>query len=77
MAKTLRGIVVDPENWEIDSKGITMIFQTYAVACHACTPEPLLITWQSVQEMLNPEFVRPTGACAARGPWGKMPLCKQ
>jgi uncharacterized protein len=77
MVKVLRGIVVDPKNWEIDSQGITIVFQTYAVACHACTPAPLLIPWQSVQEMLNPEFVQPKEACTSRGPWGKMPFCKE
>jgi uncharacterized protein len=77
MAKTLHGIVVDPESWGIDSQGITIIFQTYAVACHACTAAPLLIRWQSVQEMLNPEFVQPKEECTARGMWDKMPSCKE
>jgi uncharacterized protein YecT (DUF1311 family) len=77
MAKAVHAIVTDPENWQIDSKGITIIFQAYAIACHACTPEPLLITWEKMTAMLNPEFALPSEACAARAPWGKMPDCKK
>ncbi len=76
MPKVLHGIVSDPENWQIDSKGITIIFQTYAVACHACTPDPLLIPWEKVRPMLNPDFVLPREACTARAPWGKTPVCE-
>jgi uncharacterized protein len=77
MAKAVHAIVSDPENWEIDSRGITIVFQTYAVACHACTPEPLLIPWEKMRPMLNPEFVLPREACEARAPWGKMPDCEE
>jgi len=77
MAKTLHAIVTDPENWQIDSKGITIIFQTYAVACHACTPPPMLIPWEEAKAMLNPEFALPREACTARAPWGKMPVCAE
>jgi uncharacterized protein YecT (DUF1311 family) len=77
MAKALHAIVTDPENWQVDSKGITIIFQTYAVACHACTPSPLLIPWDATKAMLNPEFALPREACTARAPWGKMPVCKE
>lgn len=77
MATALHGIVVNPENWQIDSRGITIIFQTYAVASHAGTPEPVLIQWKSLQPMLNPEYMQPKEACTARGPWGTMPVCKE
>lgn len=59
MAKTLLGIVVKPENWLLDGKGLTIPFQPYAVACYACTPEPLTIPWSDLQGYLQASFVRP------------------
>jgi uncharacterized protein len=56
IAATLRKIVEDPQNWTIDAKGITIVFQQYAVACRACTPEPFTMTWDSLKPLLNPEF---------------------
>jgi hypothetical protein len=59
MPKVLREIVVNPRNWRLDSKGMTIAFQTYAVACRACTPDPLTIPWAELKPMLNPEFFVP------------------
>ena len=59
MAKTLRGIVVDPKNWGLDSKGLTITFQPYAVACYACTPPPVTISWAEFKPYLQPGFVIP------------------
>jgi uncharacterized protein YecT (DUF1311 family) len=59
MEKTLHGIVDDPENWQIDQHGITIVFQQYAVACYVCTPPPLTIPWSDLKPLLNPSFALP------------------
>jgi uncharacterized protein YecT (DUF1311 family) len=59
MANTLHQIVIDPENWQLSSKGIAIVFQTYAVACHACTPAPVTIPWADLQSFLKATFVTP------------------
>jgi uncharacterized protein len=59
MAKTLHGIVVKPENWQLDGRGLTIPFQPYAVACYACTPDPLTVPWGDLQPYLQTGFVRP------------------
>lgn len=64
MAKTLHGIVIEPENWQLDSKGLTIIFQDYAVACHACRPPPVTIPWQDLEPFLQTGFVIPKPAAA-------------
>jgi uncharacterized protein len=59
IAETLHKIVEDPQSWTIDAKGITIVFQQYAVACRACTPDPFTLTWDSLKPILNPEFEIP------------------
>ena len=59
MAKTLHGIVADQVNWQLNGKGLTIIFPPYAVACYACTPAPLTISWAAMQSYLQPGFVVP------------------
>jgi uncharacterized protein YecT (DUF1311 family) len=59
MAKTLHGIVVEPVNWQLDGKGLTIVFQDYAVACHACKPPPVTTSWSDLQPYLQTSFVRP------------------
>jgi uncharacterized protein YecT (DUF1311 family) len=38
LPKALHGIILDPKNWIIDSKGLTIPFQPYAVACTRALP---------------------------------------
>jgi hypothetical protein len=59
MAKTLHGIVTEPRNWQLDSNGLTIIFQDYAVACHACRPPPVTISWAELKPFIQPGFVIP------------------
>jgi uncharacterized protein YecT (DUF1311 family) len=59
MAKTLGSIVADPENWQVDAEGVTIIYQEYAVACYACTPGPTTMSWKDLGPYLNPHFVVP------------------
>lgn len=60
IAQTLRKLLAEPDNWQIDSKGITILFPAYAVACYACTPPPFTMSWESLKPLLNPEFPVPT-----------------
>lgn len=57
--KTLHKITRDPENWRIDEKGLSIVFQPYAVACYACTPQPFTMSWEQLRPFLNGEFVIP------------------
>ena len=59
MTKILHEIVIDPKNWQIDSSGITIVFQPYAVACYACTPSPVTISWKDLKPFLQPSFEIP------------------
>jgi uncharacterized protein YecT (DUF1311 family) len=65
MQKTLQSIVTKPANWRLDSSGITVIWQKYAVACYACTPEPTNIPWNTLKPYLNSTFVVPRNELTA------------
>ena len=52
-------IIVRPGNWQLDSDGLTIPFQPYAVACYACTPSPVTIPWAELRTYLQPGFVIP------------------
>jgi uncharacterized protein YecT (DUF1311 family) len=60
MQKTVRGIAAEPSRWQIDDKGVTIVFNPYEVACYACTPQPFTMSWESLKPLLNPVFVIPT-----------------
>ena len=49
----------DPENWRFSGKGLSLVFQPYAIACYACTPPPFTIPWADLKPILNPDFVIP------------------
>ena len=59
MEKIVRGIAADPGHWQIDKKGITIVFNPYEVACYACTPGSFTMPWESLRPLLNPEFQAP------------------
>jgi len=59
MAKTLHGIVGSPRSWSFDGDGLTIPFEPYAVACHACTPPPVTIPWADLKPYIQPSFVIP------------------
>lgn len=59
MAKVLHGIAVDPRRWQLDGRGLTLIFQPYEVACYACTPPPMTISWTDLKPYLQPAFALP------------------
>jgi Protein of unknown function (DUF3298) len=59
MQKTLHSIVIDPQSWRLSARGLSIVFQPYAVACYACTPPPFTIPWADLKPILNPDFVTP------------------
>jgi Protein of unknown function (DUF3298) len=59
MQKALHSIVIDPENWRFSGKGLSIVFQPYAIACYACTPPPFTIPWADLKPVLNADFVIP------------------
>jgi hypothetical protein len=66
MPKTLNQIVTNPENWRLDAKGLSIVFQPYAVACYACTPPPLAIPWAELKPLMKAEFAVPAGASGTK-----------
>ena len=75
-AKNVHDVVTNSENWQLDEKGLTIIFQTYAVACRVCTPAPLALRWADLKPYLNPDFQVPatTVPLGGRGsPWRLKP----
>jgi Protein of unknown function (DUF3298) len=68
MQKTLHKIVINPENWHLDSRGLSIVFQPYAVACYACTPPPFTIPWTELKPILNTGFTVPTQEAALPKP---------
>ena len=59
MQKVLQGIVINPNSWTLDGRGLTIVFQPYEVACYACTPSPVTIPWTDLKPYLQPGFVLP------------------
>jgi uncharacterized protein YecT (DUF1311 family) len=61
MPKTLHKIVSDPRNWKLDSKGLTIVFQDYAVAPRAAHPDPVTVPWADLKPLMKPDFTIPNG----------------
>jgi uncharacterized protein len=55
----LPGIVTNPADWKLDPTGFSIFFQPYQVACYACTPNPMTISWTDLKPYLQPSFVLP------------------
>ncbi len=57
--KAVRGVVADSRKWQIDARGLTIVFEPYAVACYACTPPPFTISWAQLRPLLQEGFEPP------------------
>jgi len=55
----LPGIVTNPGDWKLEPAGFSIFFQPYQVACYACTPNPMTISWTDLKPYLQPSFVLP------------------
>jgi len=58
-ATVLMGIVTNPADWKLEPTGFSIFFQPYQVACYACTPNPMTISWSDLKPYLQPSFVLP------------------
>jgi uncharacterized protein len=58
-AKTLSGIVRNPSNWTLDSRGLGISFPEYSVTPRAEPVDPVKIPWSSLRPYLNKGFVIP------------------
>ncbi|MGA2276918.1 MAG: lysozyme inhibitor LprI family protein [Terracidiphilus sp.] len=59
MPHELHIVVMDPEDWKMDSKGLEVQFIPYTVAPPAIHPDPVLIPWADLKPYLQPGFVAP------------------
>lgn len=55
----LHKIVLDPENWQLNAKGLSIIFQDYAIAPRMLHPGPVVIPWSDLEPYLQPAFTIP------------------
>ncbi len=55
--ETLKALVVQPEHWVFDKKGLTLTFNPYEVAPYAAGAPEVTIPWSSLTSGLNPVFV--------------------
>ncbi len=57
--KTLQELVTSPADWKLEPAGLSIFFEPYQVACYACTPDPMTISWTDLKPYLQPSFVLP------------------
>ena len=57
--KALRKIVANPHNWQIDAKGLTIVFSDGDDLGHAEVPDPITIPWVKLKPVLLASFVQP------------------
>ena len=55
----LLGIIRDPENWRLDAKGVTIVFQDYSIAPRMLHPGPVKVPWNDLKLYLQPGFALP------------------
>lgn len=59
LPQVVHRIILDPENWQLDAHGLSIVFQTYSVSARADPVMPILIPWHALQPLLQPGFARP------------------
>ncbi len=57
--KALRKLVADPHNWQIDAKGLTIVFGDSDDLSHAEVPDPITIPWAKLKPVLLASFAQP------------------
>jgi uncharacterized protein len=55
----LHEIVQNPENWNLNGRGLSIIFQDYAIAPRMLHPGPVVIPWSVLRPCLQPDFTIP------------------
>jgi len=51
--------VADPENWQLDQSGLTIVFGKYSVAPYCCTPHPVTVGWDELKPLVRADLVVP------------------
>lgn len=46
-------IVTDPSRWRMTSEGIMVEFSSYEGGCYACTPQPVVASWNRLRPLLK------------------------
>lgn len=59
LPRVLHKIILDPENWQLDPKGLTIVFQDYSIAPRMLHPGPVTISWNDLNSYLQPGFIVP------------------
>jgi uncharacterized protein YecT (DUF1311 family) len=54
--KALPKVVLNPQNWQLDAKSLTIDFPEYTVSPRAFPVGPVLIPWPALKPYLNPQF---------------------
>jgi len=57
--KALRAIVADPHNWQMDAKGLSIIFENSEDLSHAEIPDPITIPWAALKPFFQTSFTQP------------------
>lgn len=55
----LHEIAVDSRNWRLDEKGISIVFQDYAILPRVLHPGPIFFSWERLRPLLRPQFAIP------------------
>jgi uncharacterized protein len=59
LEKNVAGVTGSPRNWEMDGKGLTIVFPEYSVSPRVEPADPVTIPWSALQPFLSPGFIRP------------------
>lgn len=58
-AKTLHDVIVDPANWTLDAKGLTISFPEYSVTPRVEPVDPVEVPWSELKSVMAKGFVTP------------------
>jgi uncharacterized protein YecT (DUF1311 family) len=61
-SKLLHTVVRDPDNWQFDRRGLTILYPSLTVSPRVDPAEPVLISWSELGPLLQPTFRPPQGA---------------
>lgn len=59
LPSVLHEIILDSKNWQISRKGLSIVFQDYAIAPRVLHPGPVTIPWADLKPYLQPTFLIP------------------
>ncbi len=51
--------VIQPSRWFFTKEGLKVYFNAYEGGCYACTPDPVIVSWEQLKPLLSPTAVVP------------------